>query len=203
VMAGESLASFKLVSKKLKHMAVKEAVFPFNRFPGVDTLLGPEMRSTGEVMGIDSNFEKAFAKAQLGAGMRIPQSGTVFVSVRDADKARILPAIRELADQGFRIVATGSTQKFLTDKGIPAIRINKVNEGRPNVVDALKNGEIQIVMATTDGKSGESVSKPVRQTAVMQKVPHYTTVQGILAVAKAIIAARAGTMEVKSLQEYH
>ena len=202
IMAGETLESFKLKPKKLKHIAVKEAVFPFNRFPGVDTLLGPEMRSTGEVMGIDFTFEKAFAKSQIGAGMRLPKSGTVFVSVKDADKPKILASMRELSEQGFKIVATGSTQKFLEDKGVPCTRINKVNEGRPHVVDALKNGEIQIVLATSDSKSAESESKPVRQTAVMQKVPHYTTLQGIQAVVQSIIAERAGTMDVRPLQDY-
>jgi carbamoyl-phosphate synthase large subunit len=201
-MAGESLASFKLKSKKPAHVAVKEAVFPFNRFPGVDILLGPEMRSTGEVMGLDRNYEKAFAKSQLGAGMRIPVTGTVFISVNDADKPRALPAVRELLDMGFNLVATGGTQRYFADRGLACAKINKVLEGRPHVVDALKNGEIQLVLNTTESKSSESDSKSIRQTALLQKVPYYTTLPGILAVTKAIAAQRAGTLEVRALQEY-
>lgn len=203
VMAGETLASFKLKHKKLDHVAVKEAVFPFNRFPGVDILLGPEMRSTGEVMGIDRTYDMAFAKSQLGAGMRVPLAGTVFISVKDADKPRILPAVRKLLDLGFRICATGGTQRFLEAKGLDCAKINKVLEGRPNVVDALKNGEIQLVLNTTESKSSESDSKPIRQTALLQKVPHYTTLPGILAVTKAIAAQKAGTLDVRPLQDYH
>lgn len=202
VMAGEKLPSFNLKTKKLSHVAVKEAVFPFNRFPGVDTLLGPEMRSTGEVMGLDTNYDMAFAKSQLGAGMRIPQAGTVFVSVKEADKARVLPAIRKLAEFGFKITATGGTHTYLESKGIPSTKINKVLEGRPHVVDAIKNGEIQLVLNTTETRSSQSDSKSIRQTAVMQKVPYYTTLPGILSATKAIAAQRAGTITVRPLQDY-
>ena len=160
VMAGETLASFKLVSKKLSHVAVKEAVFPFSRFPGVDVLLGPEMRSTGEVMGLDKTYDMAFAKSQIGAGMRIPQSGTVFVSVNDPDKPKILPAIRKLVELGFVIKATGGTQHFFESKGIPSTKINKVLEGRPHVVDAIKNGEIQLVLNTTESKASSPTQSP-------------------------------------------
>lgn len=203
VMAGETLASFKLKPKKLHHVAVKEAVFPFNRFPGVDILLGPEMRSTGEVMGLDKSYDMAFAKSQLGAGMRVPLAGTVFISVKDADKQRILPAVKKLLDLGFRICATGGTQRFLEAKGLDCAKVNKVLEGRPNVVDALKNGEIQLVLNTTESKASESDSKPIRQTALLQKVPYYTTLPGILAVTKAIAAQKAGTLDVRPLQDYH
>src|SRR6185312_6548326 len=175
VMAGEKLSSFKLKPRRLKHTGVKEAVFPFNRFPGVDILLGPEMRSTGEVMGLDKSYDMAFAKSQLGAGMRVPLAGTVFISVKDADKPLILPAVKKLMDLGFRICATGGTQRYLEAKGLDCAKVNKVLEGRPNVVDALKNGEIQLVLNTTESKSSESDSKPIRQTALLQKVPHYTT----------------------------
>ena len=202
VMAGESLASFKLKQKKLAHVAVKEAVFPFNRFPGVDVLLGPEMRSTGEVMGLDMSYDMAFAKSQLGAGMRMPQAGTVFISVKDADKAKILPAMRKLVDMGFKLVATGGTQRYFEDKGVPSTKINKVLEGRPHVVDAIKNGEIQLVLNTTETRASQSDSKPIRQTALMQKVPYYTTLPGILAVTKAIAAQKEGRLEVKPLQDY-
>ncbi|MFT3987352.1 carbamoyl-phosphate synthase large subunit [Aestuariivirga sp.] len=202
VMAGEKLESFKLKSKKLNHVAVKEAVFPFNRFPGVDVLLGPEMRSTGEVMGLDKSYDMAFAKSQLGAGMRMPQAGTVFISVKDADKTKILPAMRQLVEMGFNLVATGGTQRFFEEKGVPSTKINKVLEGRPHVVDAIKNGEIQLVLNTTETRSSQSNSKPIRQTALMQKVPYYTTLPGILAVTKAIAAQRADTLNVRPLQDY-
>ena len=202
VMAGESLASFKLKQKKLAHVAVKEAVFPFNRFPGVDVLLGPEMRSTGEVMGLDMTYDMAFAKSQLGAGMRMPQAGTVFISVKDADKAKILPAMRKLVEMGFKLVATGGTQRYFEDKGVPSTKITTVLEGRPHVVDAIKNGEIQLVLNTTETRASQSDSKPIRQTALMQKVPYYTTLPGILAVTKAIAAQKEGRLDVKPLQDY-
>ena len=202
VMAGESLASFKLKPKKLAHVAVKEAVFPFNRFPGVDVLLGPEMRSTGEVMGLDMSYDMAFAKSQLGAGMRMPQAGTVFISVKDADKAKILPSMKKLVEMGFKLVATGGTQRYFEEKGIPSTKINKVLEGRPHVVDAIKNGEIQLVLNTTETRASHSDSKPIRQTALMQKVPYYTTLPGIMAVTKAIAAQREGRLDVKPLQDY-
>ncbi|MCA3573545.1 MAG: carbamoyl-phosphate synthase large subunit, partial [Aestuariivirga sp.] len=202
VMAGESLASFKLKQKKLAHVAVKEAVFPFNRFPGVDVLLGPEMRSTGEVMGLDMTYDMAFAKAQLGAGMRMPQAGTVFISVKAADKAKILPAMRKLVEMGFTLVATGGTQRYFEEKGVPSTKINKVLEGRPHVVDAIKNGDIQLVLNTTETRASQSDSKPIRQTALMQKVPYYTTLPGILAVTKAIAAQKEGRLDVKPLQDY-
>jgi carbamoyl-phosphate synthase large subunit len=202
VMAGESLASFKLKHKKLGHVAVKEAVFPFNRFPGVDVLLGPEMRSTGEVMGLDKTYDMAFAKSQLGAGMRIPKSGTVFVSVNDPDKPKVLPAIKKLVELGFVIKATSGTQSYFESKGIPSVKINKVLEGRPHVVDAIKNGEVQLVLNTTESKASESDSKSIRQTAMLQKIPYYTTLPGILAVTKAIAAQKADTIQVRPLQDY-
>ncbi|MFN0192532.1 MAG: carbamoyl-phosphate synthase large subunit [Aestuariivirga sp.] len=202
VMAGEKLAGFKLKAPKLAHVGVKEAVFPFNRFPGVDAILGPEMRSTGEVMGLDRTYDLAFAKSQLGAGMRIPLAGQVFISVRDADKTHILGAARQLAGLGFSLIATGGTQRYLAGKGLAVAKINKVLEGRPHVVDAIKNGEIQLVLNTTETKASHSDSKPIRQTAVMQKVPYYTTLPGILAVTKAIAAQKAGTLDVRPLQDY-
>ena len=202
VMAGESLASFKLKQRKLNHVAVKEAVFPFNRFPGVDVLLGPEMRSTGEVMGLDKSYDMAFAKSQLGAGMRMPMAGTVFISVKDADKPKILPAMKKLVEMGFKLVATGGTQRYFEDKGVPSTKINKVLEGRPHVVDAIKNGDIQLVLNTTETRASQSDSKPIRQTALMQKVPYYTTLPGILAVTKAIAAQKEGRLDVKPLQDY-
>ena len=153
-------------------------------------------------MGLDKSYDMAFAKSQLGAGMRMPLVGTVFISVKDADKARILPAMRRLVELGFKLVATGGTQRYFEEKGIPSTKINKVLEGRPHVVDAIKNGDIQLVLNTTETRSSQSDSKPIRQTALLQKVPYYTTLPGILAVTKAIAAQKAGTIEVKPLQDY-
>ncbi|MDE2446824.1 MAG: carbamoyl-phosphate synthase large subunit [Alphaproteobacteria bacterium] len=202
VMAGEKLASFKLKNKKFSHIAVKEAVFPFNRFPGVDVLLGPEMRSTGEVMGLDKAYDMAFAKAQLGAGMRMPLNGAVFVSVKIADRAKALPSIKKLVELGFAIKATGGNHAYLESKGVPSTKINKVLEGRPHIVDAIKNGDIQLVLNTTETRSSESDSKSIRQTAVMQKVPYYTTLPGIISATKAIAAMKHDKIDVRPLQDY-
>ncbi len=202
VMAGESLASFGLKRPELKHIAVKEAVFPFARFPGVDTVLGPEMRSTGEVMGIGSSFPVAFAKAQLGSGTRVPTGGTVFVSVREEDKPRIVDAIRRLVALGFKVVATAGTQKHLEAAGVPAQRVNKVLEGRPNIVDAIRNGEIQLVFNTTEGAQALLDSRSLRRAALLQKVPYYTTLAGSIAAARGIEAWSSGVREVRPLQAY-
>jgi len=208
VMAGEMLDPAigaygeKPDPRNLKHIAVKEAVFPFARFPGVDTLLGPEMRSTGEVIGLDTDYALAFAKSQLGAGVELPRSGTVFVSVRDSDKERVLPAIRLLAGIGFRVLATGGTQRFLAEKGIAAEKINKVLEGRPHIEDAIRNRQVQLVFNTTDGNKAVSDSKSLRRATLMQKVPYYTTMAGAQAAAEAIEALTKGQLEVRPLQSY-
>jgi carbamoyl-phosphate synthase large subunit len=202
VMAGEKLASFGLKRKELAHIAVKEAVFPFARVPGVDVLLGPEMRSTGEVIGLDASFGVAFAKSQLGSGTQVPRSGTVFVSVRDADKARILPSVKLLSDLGFSILATGGTQRYLVENGVPAERVNKVLEGRPHVVDSIKNGDIQLVLNTTEGAGALSDSRSLRRAALLHKVPYYTTLAGAMAAAEGIKAYLEGDLQVRALQEY-
>jgi carbamoyl-phosphate synthase large subunit len=203
IMAGEPLANFHLPSPEtLNHVGVKEAVFPFARFPGVDTVLGPEMRSTGEVMGLDRNFDIAFAKSQLGGGTKVPTSGTVFVSVRDADKNRIVEATRLLAGLGFKIVGTGGTARFLESQGVPAQRINKVSEGRPHVVDAIKNGGIQLVFNTTEGAQALADSRSLRRAALLHKVPYYTTLAGAVAAAHGIKAYKSGDLEVRALQDY-
>jgi carbamoyl-phosphate synthase large subunit len=202
VMAGEMLSSFKLKNKKFSHIAVKEAVFPFNRFPGVDVLLGPEMRSTGEVMGLDKTYDMAFAKAQLGAGMRMPLSGTVFVSVKEPDRAKVLSSVKKLVELGFHIKSSGGNHAYFESKGVATTKINKVLEGRPHIVDAIKNGDIQLVLNTTETRSSESDSKSIRQTAVMQKVPYYTTLPGIISATKAIAAMKADKIEVRPLQDY-
>jgi carbamoyl-phosphate synthase large subunit len=202
VMAGEKLAGFDLKALKLDHVAVKEAVFPFARFPGVDTVLGPEMRSTGEVIGLDRSFDIAFAKSQLGAGTAVPRKGTVFVSVKDADKPRVLDTIRALSELGFKIQATGGTLKSLREAGIAATKVNKVSEGRPHVVDAIKNGGIQLVVNTTEGARALSDSRDLRRAALLHKVPYYTTLAGAVAAARGIGGYLGGELEVRALQDY-
>ena len=202
VMAGETLASFHLKPPHPKHISVKEAVLPFARFPGVDTILGPEMRSTGEVMGLDTNFGRAFAKSQIGAGVKLPLGGTVFISVKDGDKDLIEAPARELVDMGFSLVATRGTARVLSDAGLPVATINKVLEGRPHVVDALKNGEIHLVFNTTDGAQDLADSSSIRRAALTLKVPYYTTMAGAKAAASAIAALREGSLEVAPLQSY-
>jgi carbamoyl-phosphate synthase large subunit len=202
VMAGEKLTAFDLTSGPLGHIAVKEAVFPFARFPGVDPVLGPEMRSTGEVMGIDRDFAVAFGKSQIGAGQKIPLQGRVFVSVRDDDKERILPAIRDLAEMGFVIVATRGTKRFLEENGVGCEVINKVLEGRPHIVDSMKNAEIALVFNTTEGAKALIDSKDIRRTALLNHIPYYTTVSGAVAVTKAIRALKANILSVAPLQSY-
>src|SRR5271170_6303938 len=202
VMAGENLASFDLTVEKLDHVGVKEAVFPFARFPGVDTVLGPEMRSTGEVMGIDRSFEVAFAKSQLGAGSRPPTSGAVFVSVRDVDKEKIVEPLRKLQALGLKILATAGTQRYLTAHGLKAEKVNKVSEGRPHAADAVRNGAVQLMFNTTEGATSLADSKPLRRAALLQKTPYYTTISGAIAAAEGIRAVAAGELEVRALQDY-
>ncbi len=207
LMAGEKLASFDLPERvQMDHVAVKEAVLPFSRFPNVDTLLGPEMKSTGEVMGIDKTFENAFAKSQLGAGMSLPTSGTVFISVRDRDKEKALGVAQMLSALGFSVLATGGTQRFLEENGVAAARVNKVLEGRPHCVDALINGDVQLVINTTEGAQSIADSYSIRRTALTNNVPHYTTMTAAQAAAAAISAiASAGDtsrLAVAPLQAY-
>jgi carbamoyl-phosphate synthase large subunit len=208
IMAGESLRSFDLKPQSFefaaaRHIGVKEAVFPFARFGDkVDTVLGPEMKSTGEVMGIDRDYNVAFAKSQLGGGTRLPKSGTVFVSVKDADKPRILDTMRLLAGLGFRVLATSGTQRFLASAGVAAVKINKVAEGRPHIVDAIKNGGVQLVFNTTEGATALADSRSLRRAALLHKVPYYTTLSGAVAAAQGIRAYLKGDLEVCALQDY-
>ena len=203
VMAGARLASFRLDGQAIApHVAVKEAVFPFNRFPDVDTILGPEMKSTGEVMGLNSSFERAFAKSQLGAGVRLPESGAAFLSVRDSDKAAAVAVARRLVELGFAIMATRGTAARLREAGLPVTVVNKVLEGRPHCVDAIKSGEIQLVINTAAGAQSVADSFAIRRSALTHGVPHYTTIAGARAAAHAIAAMRAGTLEVAPLQAY-
>ncbi|HYM98880.1 MAG TPA: carbamoyl-phosphate synthase large subunit, partial [Aestuariivirgaceae bacterium] len=199
LMAGEHLEHFDLKPRRLNHVGVKEAVFPFNRFPGVDTLLGPEMRSTGEVMGLDRDYAIAFAKSQLGAGSKVPVEGTAFVSVKDSDKPRVLPAVKRLHELGFRIIGTGGTQRYLMSHGVPSEKINKVLEGRPHIVDALKNGEVDLVFNTTEGQAAIADSASIRRAALIARVPYYTTVAGCVAAANAIAAVKTQILDVRPL----
>jgi carbamoyl-phosphate synthase large subunit len=200
VMAGETLASLPHSRTRSNRICVKEAVLPFARFPGVDTLLGPEMRSTGEVMGRDSNFGRAFAKSQIGAGQKLPLAGTVFISVRDADKQDAIEPARTLIAMGFQVLATRGTAKALVAAGLDVKPINKVLEGRPHIVDAIKNGEVQLVFNTTQGARAVSDSASIRRTALTLKVPYYTTMAGAAAATEAIAALRAGSLDVRPLQ---
>jgi carbamoyl-phosphate synthase large subunit len=212
VMAGVPLKSFGLTDKPYDHIAVKEAVFPFARFAGVDTVLGPEMRSTGEVMGLDWKregeadmapaFARAFAKSQIGGGTTLPVAGCAFVSVKDADKPFIVEAVKTLLGEGFSIMATGGTHVYLTEQGLPVTFVKKVLEGRPNIVDAMKNREVQLVFNTTDGKQALQDSFSLRRTALMMKMPYYTTTAGALAAAQAIGAIKAGELDVRPIQDY-
>jgi len=202
VMAGKRLAEFGLQPPKITHVAVKEAVFPFARFPGVDPVLGPEMRSTGEVMGIDSDFAMAFVKSQLGSGQVLPMRGTVFISVKDTDKDRVVAPVRELESMGFKIIATRGTKRHLEANGITCEAINKVLEGRPHIVDAMKNGDVHLVFNTTAGSKALADSKDIRRTALLHHIPYYTTVAGAVAVTRAIRALKAGTLRVAPLQSF-
>jgi carbamoyl-phosphate synthase large subunit len=202
IMAGEKLSGFDLPRPAPNHVGVKESVFPFARFPGVDTVLGPEMRSTGEVIGLDRSFEAAFAKSQLGGGTKVPRQGALFVSVRDADKPRVLPSVKLLAELGFTVVATGGTARYLAENGVPAQKLNKVSEGRPHIVDAIKNGSVQLVFNTTEGAQALADSRSLRQAALLHKVPYYTTLAGAIAAAQSIRAYVSGDLEVRALQDY-
>ncbi|MBO9500470.1 carbamoyl-phosphate synthase large subunit [Brevundimonas sp. A19_0] len=212
VMAGEPLASFRLEHRPYDHIAVKEAVFPFARFAGVDTVLGPEMRSTGEVMGLDwkregepdmaEAFARAFAKSQIGGGTTLPVKGCAFVSVKDSDKPFIVEPVTLLLKQGFDVIATGGTHAWLVQQGLPVGHVKKVLEGRPNVVDAMKNGEVQLVFNTTEGKQSLQDSFSLRRTALMMKIPYYTTTAGALAAVQAIAAIRNDDLDVRPLQAY-
>jgi carbamoyl-phosphate synthase large subunit len=203
VMAGEPLSNFDLVDPaSIKGFAVKEAVLPFARFPGVDTLLGPEMRSTGEVMGFDSKFHRAFYKAQLGAGTELPTTGKVFLSIKDDDKIpMLLEAASCLLEMGFTLTATRGTAAFLAEAGIESSVVNKVYEGRPNIVDQIKNGEIALILNSTAGAQAVDDSRSMRAAALMDRIPYYTTLAASHAAAFAIKAHSEGDVGVKALQE--
>jgi len=200
VMAGMKLSEFDLTTKPQKHIAVKEAVFPFARFPGVDTVLGPEMRSTGEVMGLAESFGMAFAKSQLGGGVTLPSSGKVFISVREEHKSIMAELAKDLIELGFTIMATGGTTKFLRAKGLEIEYVKKFHEGRPNIIDAMKNGDVALVFNTTSGKQSLKDSFSLRRTALTQKIPYFTTAAAARASVEAIKQLSKGDYEVESLQ---
>jgi carbamoyl-phosphate synthase large subunit len=203
VMAGEPLDALGPVGRSVDYIAVKEPVFPFARFPGTDPVLGPEMKSTGEVMGIDRDFDIAFAKSLLGAGMALPDRGTAFVSVKDADKDNIIPAVGKLVELGFAIIATGGTAAHLAAKGLPVEVVNKVAQGRPHIVDRLLDGDVALVFNTTEGWQSLKDSHSIRATALNKKVPYFTTAAASLAAARSIEAVRGHALEVASLQSYY
>ena len=203
VMAGEMLRDLPKIDLNVDHVAVKEAVFPWARFPGVDPVLSPEMKSTGEVMGIDRDFATAFAKSQLGAGTVLPDAGTAFVSVKETDKAVVVEAVRSLIDGGFDIVATDGTAAYLAAQGLAVERVNKVAQGRPHIVDRLKDGGVQLVLNTTEGWQSLQDSKSIRASAMLARIPYFTTAAAGLAAVEAIRALRDRSLEVRSLQSYH
>lgn len=202
VMAGEKLKDFDIPSYKTDHFAVKEAVLPFNRFPGVDILLGPEMRSTGEVIGLDKDFPRAFLKSQIAANTHLPLEGNVFISVKNKDKVKMVTPAKELVEMGYTVLATGGTADFLKENGVEVTRINKVLQGRPHIVDAIKNDEIDLIFNTTEGAQSIKDSYELRRTALLDSIPYYTTSRGAISAMEAIKVLKSSTLEVKPLQSY-
>jgi len=203
VMAGEKLKNLPKIDLNINHIAVKEAVFPFARFPGIDPVLSPEMKSTGEVMGIDDDFATAFAKSQMGAGHVLPLSGTIFVSVKDSDKHTILPGIKKAIDLGFSIIATSGTAKFMRENGLEVESVNKVAQGRPHIVDKIKDNQVDLIFNTTEGWQSLKDSQPIRASSLDARKPYYTTATASVAVIQAIEALKNEVLEVRCLQDYY
>ncbi|HMK59599.1 MAG TPA: carbamoyl-phosphate synthase large subunit, partial [Dissulfurispiraceae bacterium] len=204
VMAGKTLAELGFISEKsINHVAVKEAVFPFDRFPGVDTLLGPEMKSTGEVMGIDDEFGLAYAKSQAASSNKIPTSGKIFLSVKDKDKSHTVDIARKLRELGFKLVATRGTAAHLQSFGIEVAVINKVMEGRPHVVDLIKNKEVNFIINTVTGSQAQKDSFSIRRSALQYRIPYTTTISSAKAVVMAIESLLKREIKIKSIQDYH
>ena len=202
-MAGEKLTDFDLVDPITEHVAVKEVVIPWARFPGVDVLLGPEMKSTGEVMGIDKTFSMAFYKSQLAAGVKLPEEGKVFISVKDSDKYALVPMVRNLLDMGYGVIATSGTADYLAANNLEVERVYKVNEGaRPHVLDIMKDGNVQLMFNTTEGKQAIQDSYELRNTALTMKLPYFTTIAASRAAVKSLKALKAGALDVKKIQDY-
>jgi carbamoyl-phosphate synthase large subunit len=204
IMSGQTLESLGVTEEKIpQHIAVKEAVLPFEKFPGADTLLGPEMRSTGEVMGIDRDFGRAFAKAEIAAGVKLALKGTVFISMSDRDKKSAIPVVKEFIELGFKIVATSGTRQVLQENGIENVElILKLHEGRPHVIDWIKNEQIQLILNTPTGEESQTDARLIRRTALDYKLPIITTIAGAKATVAAIRSLQSQPLEVKALQEY-
>jgi carbamoyl-phosphate synthase large subunit len=203
IMSGETLVGLNYTQEVIPtHIAVKEAVLPFEKFPGTDPILGPEMRSTGEVMGIDEGFGRAYAKAELAAGQKITLTGKVFVSATDRDKLALVPVVRDFISLGFKIIATAGTQKVLAEKGLVVESVLKLHEGRPNVLDIIKNGQIQLIINTPSGEEAQADGKLIRRTALAYKIPIVTTIAGAKATVAAIKSLQSQPLEVKALQDY-
>lgn len=204
VMSGETLEDLNFTSEIIpRHISVKEAVLPFDKFPGSDTLLGPEMRSTGEVMGIDTDFGKGFAKAELAANQRLPLSGTVLVSMSDRDKESVVSVVKELAELGFSVSATEGTRKALIQQGVENVKlVLKLHEGRPNILDEIKNEKIQLILNTPSGEEAQADGRKIRRSALAYKIPIITTIAGAKATADAIRSLKSQPLEVKALQDY-
>jgi carbamoyl-phosphate synthase large subunit len=203
IMSGKTLEELNFTQEVIpSHIAVKEAVLPFNKFPGTDTILGPEMRSTGEVMGIDADFGRAFAKAEMGAGEKLPLQGTVFVSMSDRDKALVVDVVKEFINLGFNVIATQGTRQFLKEQGLKIEPILKLHEGRPHVLDAIKNQQIQLIINTPSGEEARTDGQLIRRTALAYKIPIITTIAGARATVAAIRSLQNTTLDVKVIQEY-
>jgi len=203
IMLGQKLSDFNLKNRSIKYFGVKEAVFPFNMFPAIDPLLGPEMRSTGEVLGMADTYGMAFFKSQEATQSPLPVKGTVLITIADRDKNRIIEAAKNFSDMGFRILATGGTRQFLQEHGIPATLVLKVHEGRPNIVDAIKNGEIDLLVNTPAGRLSEYDDSYIRKNAIRYKIPYITTTSAALSATKGIRERQNGKYNVRSLQDYH
>jgi len=203
IMAGRKIAELGVAEKEISYVTVKESVFPFNRFPGVDTVLGPEMKSTGEVMGVDQDFGAAFAKSQIAAGSALPEEGNVFISVKNKDKRRIIFLAKKLVDLGFRLIATSGTRKVLAKNGIEVQHVFKVSEGRPDVVDFIKNGQIQLIINTPSGKKPKADEVAIRTEAVSHGIPCITTIYGAYAAVNGIESMKKRGFTIQSIHEYH
>jgi carbamoyl-phosphate synthase large subunit len=204
-MSGKTLEELNFTEERIpQHIAVKEAVLPFDKFAGTDTILGPEMRSTGEAMGIDSDFGRAFAKSQLAANQRLPYQGTVFVSMSNRDKLAAVPIVKEFIELGFKVIATSGTRQALLEMGVSQVEpILKLHEGRPHVQDAIKNEQIQLIVNTPSGEEAQADARQIRRSALDYKIPIITTLAAAKATAAAIRALQSGPLEVKAIQDYH
>ncbi|HOR29629.1 MAG TPA: ATP-grasp domain-containing protein, partial [Candidatus Sumerlaeota bacterium] len=204
LMVGRTLREIGFTEEPRIHFyAVKEAVLPFNKFPGCTVILGPEMRSTGEVMGVDADYAMAFAKSQLAAGSKLPLDGRIFVSVNDYDKRQFLPIARKLVELGFEFLCTAGTHRFLSDNGVASRQVEKLSEGRPNIQDLVMNNEVGMIVNTFSGDKARHDEKMIRTLAIRYELPLFTTIAAARAVAQAIAALKVKQLEVKSLQEYH